>query len=100
MTTATIIPDFDVVEDCSPSSLTRRKTMVHTFRFERGEEAFHGGVVVTVASAAHADGNTVSDQQALIVGAGVLAAPVGVVQQTCLRAATLPVGSGITFCGT
>lgn len=75
MATVTIIPDFDVVEDRSTGSLTGRKTMVDAFGLESNENALHRGIVVTVANAVHADLNTMFGQRALIVSAGVLAAP-------------------------
>ena len=59
------------------------------FGLERGEEALHDGIIPHVAGPTHAAGNAMVDQQALELFAGVLASPVGVVQQR-LRLAAPP----------
>ena len=50
-----VIEGFDVIEDGQLSLLVSLEVLVmEPFGFEGAPERFHGGVVVTVASAAHA----------------------------------------------
>ena len=51
------------------------------FGFERGPKGLHGGVVVTVALAAHALGDLAEVEALAEGGAGILAASVAVVEQ-------------------
>lgn len=51
------------------------------FAFHRVSEAFHHGVVVVIALAAHAGNNARLGQALLISGAGILDAPVGMMYQ-------------------
>src|SRR3954464_5806760 len=53
-----------------------------------GEEALHRRVVPAVGEPAHAAGDPVPGQEELVVLAGVLAAPIGVGQQSLVGQAT------------
>ena len=54
---------------------------IDQFPFETAPEAFHGGVVVAVAAAAHARNDSGLSQSLPIVATGVLDALIGVMQQ-------------------
>ena len=54
---------------------------VNQFEFEGAPEAFHGGVVVAVAFAAHGGHAARLGQRVPVVGAGVLNAAIGMEQQ-------------------
>lgn len=61
---------------------------MHTLGFERTKEALHHRVVIAVAFGTHAHLNLELGQHGLIGQAGVLAAPVGMVQQFLIRLAS------------
>ena len=49
-----IIEHFDVIEDLRAGlGAVFKAASIDKLQFESGPEAFHGGVVITVASAAH-----------------------------------------------
>lgn len=79
MQTLTIVPAFDVLEDGGTGLGTRGELCLGAFGLEGREKAFHGGVVETIADAAHADLAVLSDQVLLIGLTGVLAALIRVV---------------------
>ena len=56
--------------------------VIDPLRFEAGKERLHGRVVVTVAGPAHASHDLMLGQEGLIIMAGVLAAAVGMMEQT------------------
>lgn len=80
-----VVPDLDIVEHGGSCLDAGGETVGHTLGFEGGEKAFGHGVVVRLSSSAHADLDMVLSEQFLVVAAGVLAAPVRMVQQTCGR---------------
>ena len=65
--------------------------MIDTLGLEGGEETLHGGIVVAVSSAAHADLDAIG-QELLVIGAGELATRVRMMQQARVQAAALPEG--------
>src|SRR3954447_20260927 len=77
-----IVEDFDVIEDGGAGlSAGIEVGAVHQFHFEGAPEAFHGGIIVAVAFAAHGS-NEFSLGQSLAVMAGrVLHATVGVEEE-------------------
>jgi len=56
------------------------RTLAAQLRFQDAEEAIHERIVVTILFASHAHDNAVASQERLIVLAGILASPVGMVQ--------------------
>ena len=76
-----VVEGLDVVEDHEVGlGAGGGDVFAEAFGFEGGPEAFHGGVVVAVAFAAHALGD-VAEVEAVTEGfAGVLAASVAVVE--------------------
>ncbi len=76
-----IVPSFDVLKDRRASLRPGDKRLGSTFRLERGEEAFHHGVVVAIPDSAHALLTAIGSQALAIERTGVLAALIGVVQQ-------------------
>src|SRR5439155_4094502 len=73
----------------TPSWLRRAREAIRELAFERREEGFHHGVVVTIAAAAHTAPDAVRLEERLVVFARVRAALVRVMQQSALRAAPL-----------
>src|SRR5258708_13423983 len=57
---------------------------LHTLTLELSKKRFRGGVVVTIRVSAHTDLNTQLCQECLIPKAGVLTAPIRMVEQTGL----------------
>ena len=77
-----VVEDFDVVEEGAGRLGTALKMgAVDEFFLERAPEALHGGVVVAVASAAHARRDFPGGEMLAVRLAGVLASSVGVVEQ-------------------
>ena len=75
--TAGIIESFDVIEDHAVGlGAGVWRTCVEALGFQSGPEAFHGGVVVTVRSAAHAWDDVVGVEQGTERLGGILAAAV------------------------
>src|ERR1039458_4700024 len=82
-----VVKDFDPLEDGGASLRPRGElAAMHEFAFEAAPEAFHGGVVITVAPAAHARHGSSLRQPLPIVAAGILDALVGVMEQPAGRA--------------
>ena len=83
MTPKTIVEDLDVFKDVQsglgPGGILLMKDQLS---FEGAEETFDRGIVITVTPAAHTSHHARSCQQSLVLIAGVLAAPIGMVQQT------------------
>jgi len=77
----TIVKHFDVLEQCQACRGMRGQWLIE-FGLERAEEAFHHGVVVTVALASHAGDDPLIVQQLLERAAGVLHASVAVMDQS------------------
>ena len=55
--------------------------MIGTFGFDRADTALHQGIVVGIRRATHRDGDTIRLQKLLVGQAGVLPAPVGMMEQ-------------------
>jgi hypothetical protein len=92
METYRVVPAFEVLENgCSGLSTRGEVRPADAFAFERVEEGLHGRIVRTVGRTTHAGFNAQGGQQFLIAPAGVLASPVGMVQQARLR---MPTGQG------
>ena len=85
----TIVPNLQILKDGCAGQGTGIKRASDTFRFESAKETFHDGVVVAVPHAAHAKLSLSRDQTLEVGGAGVLAAPIRVVQQPGWRT-TIP----------
>ena len=85
-----IIEALDVIEHVGFGLVSRAVRLVRRpFGLERGEEALHRGIVPAVAGSAHATGHAVVSQQPLEGLTGVLAAPIGMMQDG-LRLASPP----------
>jgi hypothetical protein len=83
-----VVKDFDPLEDGGAGLCPRGEgAALHEFAFEAAPEAFHGGVVIAVAPAAHAGNDPGQRQPLAIVAAGILDALVGVMEQLTGRAA-------------
>src|SRR5205823_1441371 len=78
----TIVEHFDVLEDRRLGGGAGLVVVGLQFALERGEEAFTGGVVVAIATAAHGTQQTIFEQQLLIRAAGVLLAAIRVTNQS------------------
>src|SRR5206468_7937686 len=83
-----IVECLDVIEE-GPVDLCRSepRLAVNELGFKRAEERFHAGVVVAVARRAHAGEHLMVLEQLAIIGAGILAAAVGMVQEARRRSA-------------
>src|SRR5258708_37822115 len=67
-----VVEHLDVLDDGCPRLRPRGEGgAVDQLLLERGEEAFHGGIVPAVGTAAHAAGDPVPCQERLVMGAGV-----------------------------
>jgi len=73
----TVVPEFNVVEDCLASCGARRKGAVGTFGFEGALETLLQSIVKTATDSAHAQSDMIFLQQAQVIVAGVLATLVG-----------------------
>jgi len=82
MTPKTVVENLDVFKDIQsglgPGGILPMKNQLS---FEGAKETFDRGIVITVTFAAHTSHHPSSCQQSLVLIAGVLAAPIGVVQQ-------------------
>jgi len=76
-----VIKHLDVVEQ-SYLCIAATVKPIGELRFHRREEAFHHGVVVAVATAAHTARDAVRVESPLVVLARVWAAPVGMMEQS------------------
>jgi PAS domain-containing protein len=77
-----IVPAVTVLSHCLLDLPPRRPApAIQEFPLQRREEALHHGVVVAVPASAHAADDPAGREQALVVGAGVLAAPIRVMQR-------------------
>src|SRR5271170_4166463 len=83
-----IVEGFDVIEDLSSSLGSGLEgAAVNQFQFEGAPEAFHGGVVIAVAAAAHGGDQAGVGEGLTIMTAGVLDAAIGVEEQVAWRTA-------------
>src|SRR5204862_3347394 len=87
MSAVAVVEGFDVMEDL-PASLGAgiEETSIDQLQFEGAPEAFHGGVVVAVASAAHGGDQAGVTECLAIIAAGVLDATIGMEKQPGRRA--------------
>src|SRR5579875_68332 len=85
MTALPIVEGLDVLKNRQPSLLASLIGVpVRPLSFERAEERLHGGIIVAIAFATHADLDPQLSQHGLISAAGLLATTIGMVQQSCL----------------
>ena len=85
MKTLSIVVDFDEFKQLATSLSTGLEAgVLNKLGFERAEEAFHRGIVEAVSLSAHANLNPMRREQCPIIMAGILTAPVRVVQQLAL----------------
>ena len=75
-----IVPAFNISEQFRSSGVAIHKDPVGTFRLERGEKAFHHGIVVTITAPTHADRDLKIGQELLVGIAGVLASLIGMME--------------------
>ena len=76
-----IVEALDVIEHVRFGLISRAVRLARRpFGLERGEEALHRGIVPDVAGPAHATGHAVVGQEPLEGLTGVLASPIGVMQ--------------------
>ncbi len=79
----TIIENFDVLENISsrfrPCSIM---ASMDPFPFKQGEETFHDGIIVTIPRSTHAARDAVIPKKFLEIVAGILAATIGVMNET------------------
>lgn len=81
-----IVKDFDPLEDgCARPGARGEGAAMDEFSFQSAPEAFHHGVVVTVAPSAHAGNDAGLGEPLPVGGTGVLDAPVGVMHQSSRR---------------
>src|SRR5438128_7641710 len=79
-----VVKDFDPFEDGSAGFRSRGKmNAMHQLAFEAAPKAFHQGIVVTVAAPAHARHDPGGGEALPVTFAGVLYAPVRVMNQSC-----------------
>src|ERR1044072_3606424 len=87
MSALAVIEGLDVIEDLHASLGAGVEEMaIDELQFEGAPEAFHGGVVIAVASAAHGGDQAGVTQSLAIIGAGVLDAAIGMKKQLGRRA--------------
>ena len=91
MQAQTIIQTFDVLKDGSPGFGSGVKRLGGAFNFQSADETLHNSIVISVAYPAHVNLAGVVDQFKLVICIGVLAALIGVRQQSSARAAGKPV---------
>src|SRR5271165_6836756 len=85
MQAASVIDVFEEGADTGSGLVDRRIGFaVHFFLLQRAHEALGLGVVIWVAGAAHADQDASLRQLFAVVGAGILHAPVGVMDEAGL----------------
>ena len=83
-----VIEGFDVIEDLAASLGGGGKAAaIDQLQFEGGPEAFHGGVVITVAAAAHGGDQAGLTEGLTVIAAGVLDTAIGVEEQVAWRTA-------------
>ena len=88
MSAPLVVEHFDVVEQLH-LGLTATLEAVGQFAVHAREEAFHDGVVVTIAATAHAAGDPVRFEHRLVVLTRGRAALVGVMQQAGVETLSL-----------
>ena len=82
MSAVAVVEGFDVIEDLHASlSAGVEATAIDQLQFEGAPEAFHGGIIVAIALAAHRGEQTSVGQCLTIIVGGVLNAAVGMEEQ-------------------
>src|SRR5204863_950963 len=77
-----IVEGFDVIEDLTTSlGAGVEETTIDQLQLERAPEALHGGVVITIASAAHGGDQAGGGECLAIIATGVLDAAIGMEKQ-------------------
>src|SRR5437868_11613918 len=83
-----VVERFDVIEDLGTSlGASIKATAIDQFEFESRPEAFHGGVVIAVAAAAHGGDEAGITEGLAVITTGVLNAPIGMEKELGRRAA-------------
>src|SRR3954447_1539598 len=78
--------DLDVLEEARPGLLSRREDLAASqLLLQAREEALHRRVIPAIAPPAHAAHDPVTAQEPLVMLAGILAAPVGMRNETRRR---------------
>ena len=86
--TLAVVEDFNVLKDGGPSCLPGGEALaVNEFHFQGAPEGFHGGIVITVALAAHRRLRLAAGQGLAKISTGILAAAIGVEDQLRSRLA-------------
>src|SRR6476469_7758168 len=92
-----VVEGFDVIEDLHASlGAGVEEATIDQLQFEGAPEAFHGGVVIAVASAAHGGDQAGVTQSLAVIAAGVLDATIGMEKQLGRRA-TMQQGHSQSF---
>jgi hypothetical protein len=82
----TIVISFDVSEQIVPGSLlVRVASLMHEFGFDRAKAAFHRGIVPTISLPAHGLDHPGCIEDLAVIGSGVLAAAIGMMDQAWRR---------------
>ena len=82
----TIIVSFDIGEQLSFRCFPRGKTgLVDEFGFQRSKAAFHGRVIPAICSSAHGLDHSSCLDEFAVLGRGVLAAAIGMMDQAGRR---------------
>ena len=77
-----VIKAFDVIEDGGAGSLVGgERPAIDEFPFEGAPEAFHVGIIVAIALAAHGGDEARPGQGVAIIGGGVLNPAIGVAEE-------------------
>ena len=88
MASETIVEHFNVLKNIrlsfGPGGVM---TMINLFGFQRTDTTFHRRIIVAIALTAHTNLKLMLGQQGLIVMAGILAAPVRMMDQARRRLA-------------
>src|SRR5436190_9139105 len=88
METTAVIKDFDEVENGLLSlGASLERAAIDEFLFEGAPEGFHGGIVIAAGFAAHGSQRFGFNQSVSKIGAGILAAAIGVKDQLRRRLA-------------
>src|SRR5262245_26069232 len=86
MASIAVVEDFNVFKDVRLSLQSGEiMTMMEQLSFQGAKETFHRGIVVTIALAAHTSLDVIFGQDLAIIVAGVLTAPIRMMDQAWLR---------------
>jgi hypothetical protein len=78
MPAAPVVKDFDIAEDFTLSlGVSFKPASIDALQFERTEKGFHCRIIVTTAFTTHASDNAMRLEQLAVGGAGILHAPIG-----------------------